>query len=351
MVATGCRTTIVATVLLRDPVRGHLCVSEIKQQKFRLLADLKDDTVMVSLLNMRVTHLGHPTLQADEHSAMLEHKVRTPDDYQKLAETCTGLGGIGIGAKYAGWQVTVQNELQRKFHQHLSQFGESTVVPGSICLLSTIRNMHEQDEGAACMAWGYACQPFSLRGDQRQGQDVRSETLSFGLFAAYILRKDVLVLECVVSAASSGFVRACLHYHQELTRSTKSEIFLELADTWVSKRKRYWTVVVKDYMGKVLLHPMPKVHPAPNINSLLPGFLQLQGTELAQLKLSEAEHAAFTNFGKGIVAQLVNPNKVADTALHSWGNQIHQCACECRGGFLTHQTTKTRTVWSVGSAR
>lgn len=332
-VRSGSRTTVVATILMRDDEHGHLCQTELKQQKFKYKGTIDKDTIAITLLNARVTHLGHPVLEIDEHSETLQHKMRTARDFLKVAETCSGIGGLGTGAAYAGWEVTVQNDIQKRFTDHQKQYTNHQVVNGSICDLRTVAAMHHADSQSACMAWGYACQPFSSLGDRNGGNDQRAATLTFGLYASFLLRKEVLVLECVANAASNAFVQQAMHYHTSQTRSTKSEIILELNDIWVSKRRRYWTVVVKDHMGKVTLRPLPKLMQTPNINALFPGFLQLSGSELAQLSLTKAEWEAFLNYGRGLEAQMVNPQCPAETALQSWGNQVHACACECRQGF------------------
>lgn len=74
----------------------------------------------------------------------------------------------------------------------------------------------------------------------------------------------------------------------------------------VSKRRKYWTVVVQDMACFY----------SPSINSLFPAFMKLSGTSLAQLKLTDEEMDVFTNIGKGLAAQFVNPGVQADTALH-----------------------------------
>eukprot|EP00438_Fugacium_kawagutii_P016458 Skav207248 [mRNA] locus=scaffold523:674131:678772:- [translate_table: standard] len=330
-IPTGCRTTVVATILVRDPVNGHICQSEVYGQKFRYVAPLEDDTTSVTLLNFPVTHIRRPTLTLDEHAVVLQHKCRQVEDYQMLAETCTGLGGIGVGAEYAGWEVRVMNELQDKFVQHMKQYESSKVVGGSICHLNTVAQMHAMDPNSACMSWGFSCQPFSALGDGKQGQDERSATLPMGLYAAFLLRKEVLVLECVPQAASSAFVQRCIKHHMDIAKFTKTEAILELSDLWPAKRRRWWVVLLKEFLGKVFIDRLPKIDPMPNINSVLPDFLQVDDSELSQLQLSQHERDLFTHVGRGLAQQMVNPVHPMETALHSWGNQVTQCACGCRG--------------------
>eukprot|EP00438_Fugacium_kawagutii_P026364 Skav206085 [mRNA] locus=scaffold2150:89444:94665:+ [translate_table: standard] len=332
-VRAGQRTNIVARVLIRDDEHGHVCQSELYQQKFRFRGVLAEDTTDITLLNATVTHFRHPVLEVDAHGALLQHKARCARDFLKLAETCAGLGGLGVGASFAGWETMVQNDVQQSFTDHQSQYGTIPNVCGNICCLSTIQKMHEADREAAAMGWGYACQPFSRLGDGRQGMDERSLTLPFGLLAAYLLKKDLVVLECVPQAATSQFVQRCLQYHLDMIRGFKSEVILELSDVWVSRRRRYWTVITRDFMGKVSLQQFPKLPNPPTLGCVLPDFQVLPRQQFEELQLTDAELQAFTNYGKGIASQLVDLTAQGSTALHSWGNQVHQCACGCRPGL------------------
>lgn len=337
LVGLAGRTNIVASVVVKDHAGGHLCRSKLQQQFFRLRATLKEETVEVSVLNAKVMHYRHPILELDDHSCVLEFPPRRIQDYTKVAETCSGLGGISTGAKYAGFTTMVQNELQESFCEHQKKHSKIPIVRGDMCRLQTLVDMHAEDPTAACLTWGFSCQPFSKGGDQHQGMDQRSATLPFGLFMAHFLRKEILVMECVAEAASSAFVQRCLEYHMTITKTTKSEIILDLSQLWPSKRRRWWTVISAPFMGKVQLAPLPKVNPTPIWSSLMAGFIELTEEEWAQLKLTPAEYEAFSSYGKGIVDNLVKQSATLDTALHAWGNQIHSCACGCRPGFSSER--------------
>lgn len=340
MALTGGRTSIVAQVVVRDPENGHFCKSMLLKQWFRLKCDLSPDTVEVSVLNAQVTHFRRPTLLIDERSYVMQHKQRCTHDYMRLTETCAGIGGLGQGAQYAGWKTCVQNEIQESFASHQQQYGDAPVVQGDICHMSTLIRMFEADDASAIMAWGFSCQPFSRLGDNRQGSDSRSHTLPFGLYASYVLRKEILVLECVAEASASAFVQQCLDYHMKLTRSERSETFLELSDVWPSCRRRWWTVIARSEFGKIMLSPLPKLVNTPTWLSLLPDYLDIPDHELQQVMLTQQEYEAFQNYGKGAASQVIDKSKPLGTALHAWGNQVHACACGCRSGLSMERLRK-----------
>ena len=163
-----------------------------------------------------------------------------------LVELCTGVGALGVGAKAAGWTVEAHNEIQEAFCNHLKECGVKTVVEGDLCKLQTVVQIHQTAPKAGAMAWGFSCQPFSKLGDQQHGGDPRSQTLPYGLYAAYLLQKDLNIIECVPQAATSPFVQQCLAYHIAMTRAEKSETLLELGQLWPSARRRWWCVLMHE---------------------------------------------------------------------------------------------------------
>lgn len=331
----GSRTSLVAHVVMVDfdGPGGHLCKSLLYSQFFRLKYDITADTKKVTILNGLVHHYRSPILQIDNEAAVLSHPERHASDILKLVETCGGLGALGQGASYAGWSTVVLNELQQTFCDHMKKHQTVPIVQGNIKDKRTIMDIHNVDPTAGSMAWGFSCQPFSQLGDKRQGMDERSMTLPFGLVAAFLLQKEVVVLECVPNASTSVFVQLCISQFIMHTQFEKSEILLELGDLWPSKSRRWWSVLSKGYFGKVQLQELPKLTESPTIGNILPHFLRVNDQEKEQLSLTQHELQKFAQFGKGLQHQTIQMHAQLGTALHSWGNQLQECACKCRKGF------------------
>ena len=137
----GGRATIVAGVHMTDleGQAGAVCRSLIYGQTFHLKAQLDETTVAATILNGKVSYHKGPVIIVDDRSEILQHRMRDSGPLMELIEVCSGLGGIGMGAKAAGWKVVAQNELMSRR------------------------------------------QPFSRAGDKRQGMDERSATLPFGV--------------------------------------------------------------------------------------------------------------------------------------------------------------------------
>ena len=330
----GKRTTLVAKVIIWSPQgKGHLCKSLIYNQFFRYNGAVPNGYEKVSFVNALVHHGLGPTLVVDDASAVLSHPPREANDFFDMVELCTGLGALGCGASYAGWKTSAQNELQPAFCQHLQQYGNTVVIEGDLCKLSTLVKIHEAAPRAAAIAWGFSCQPFSKLGDQLHGNDARAQTLPYGLFASYLLQKELIVLECVTGAATSGFVQKCLEYHISMTKYERSETMMDLGDLWPAARKRWWCVLMHGSFGKITFRQFPEISPKPTIHNLLPGWLKLTEKHVAELRLSEQEHAMFNSCKPGLVQQIVDSHSQLSTALHSWGNQCQPCKCGCRPAF------------------
>ena len=334
-IKSGCRTTMVATVVVWSPhgERGHLCRGLQFKQFFRLKAAIPKGCEKFTVFNAVVTHSQGPNLTIDSSSAIIGHEPREADDYFRLVEMCTGIGALGTGAKAAGWKIEAQNEIQQSFCEHLRQCGSTTVVEGDLCKLSTVIRIHEMAPKAGAMSWGFSCQPFSKLGDQQHGSDPRAQTLPYGLYASYLLQKDLLVLECVPQAASSQFVQQCLAYHIEMTRAEKSETLLELSQMWPAARRRWWCVLMHESFPKITFREFPSLPQKPTIQQLIPDWVPLTPEELQQLTLTNTERQAFMSHKPGLTKQLVHQQDVLPTALHSWGNQCQPCKCGCRPAF------------------
>ena len=329
----GQRLSLVATVEVRDSSsgNGHLCRGILTGQRFRLIAEVPLGVHKVTVLGGQVTHLRGPMVKVDGLARILHHREKELGNIFQLIETCSGLGALGMGAQQAGWTTMVHNELMKSFSDHLQKFGQIPTIHGDICKLSTIAAIHDKAPTAASMAFGFSCQPFSRLGDKREGLDQRSQSLPFGLSAAFLLQLDLVVTECVPEASQSPFVLKCMQQYMQMTNSDRSETLLELADVWPSRRGRWWSVLLKSFMGKVRIPPFPKLSATPTIASLIPGLLPMTDQEIQELTLTSEERMMFERYGKGLGGHMINMTEPLATALHSWANQCVDCACGCRG--------------------
>eukprot|EP00435_Cladocopium_sp_Y103_P051551 s1144_g16.t1 len=336
--ADGHRVSLVATVEVRDHSsgQGHLCRGLLTGQRFRLRANVPTGVHKVTILGGQVNHVRGPIVSIDGDARVLCHQQKDLSCLFQMIETCAGMGGLGKGATYAGWKTCVFNDMNPKFCKHMENLGEQVVL-GDISLLSTVFRLHEAAPTAGSISFGYSCQPFSRAGDGKEGHDQRAQSLPFGLYCAYLLQLDLVVTECVPEASVSPFVLRCLNHYMQMTNSDRSEAVLDLAQIWPAHRRRWWTVLMKSYMGKVYIPPFPKLPMEPTIACLMPRLMTMTQLELQDLILSVDERKKFEQFGKGLGAHMINFMQILATALHSWGNQCVDCACGCRGPLSLHR--------------
>jgi len=335
----GRRVSLVATVEVRDKASGwgHMCRGILTGQRFRLQADVPPGVFKITILGARLTHLRGPVLKADDGAAILHHRQKDLSHLFQLIETCSGFGALGDGAKHAGWKTVVHNDCMNSFCNHLQSHSKVPVVLGDIGKLETVAKIHEAAPYAASIAFGFSCQPFSRAGDRKEGQDDRAKSLPFGLYAAYLLQLDLVVTECVPEASTSPYVLKCLQQYMQMTNSDRSETLMELAHVWPSRRRRWWSILLKSYMGKVSIPPFPRLKIVPSIACLFPCLMSMTSAELQELTLSTEERMMFEKYGKGLGGHMVNFAEPLPTALHSWGNQCLACACGCRGPLSVHR--------------
>ena len=327
------RATLVAHLVIWDSSGEHLCRGNLKNQFFRLKADIEKGHSLITIIHAKVEHIRGPVLIVDDQSKVLIHEQCTTESLMKICETCGGLGALGLGTSYAGYQVTSLNEIQQAFCDQVAQEGKCSVVQGDICKLPTVIRLHETSQGASTYAFGFNCQPFSSLGDNKQGNDDRSATLTYGLYSAYLLQMKIVILECVTNAAQSQFVKQGIQHYINHTDAHRSDVILELSDVWPSFRKRWWCVLSHAAIGKITLQGLPKLDHKPTISDVMPRFMDFTGEKLAQLRLTDYERELFQSLGKGTQQNLVDKNGTLATALHSWGNQCIKCRCGCGREF------------------
>eukprot|EP00438_Fugacium_kawagutii_P015205 Skav221104 [mRNA] locus=scaffold693:298165:302673:- [translate_table: standard] len=255
----------------------------------------------------------------------------------RMKELCAGIGGLSTGARFAGVKTTAIVEKQPKFCNLHPKGGPVAVIEGDISRLSTISRLFRAAPEVDSLGLGFSCQPFSKGGDRRGGYDTRAYTLAWGLFCAFILKAPVIVLECVSEAPDHQYVRQCIHAFQQCTGFHATERVLDISSFWPSSRKRWWCILTHLAVGKVNLSPMPRLPQQPIVSDIFPEFAELDEEELANLTLQPYEREALQKLGTDLSRCEAPLHGVMPTALHSWGNQLGPCACECRPFALSTQ--------------
>ncbi len=343
----GSRTSIKATVLMQYP-GGALCRSMVHHKEFRVVGDIPEHHGILTLLNV-VFHRDHrgSVLTADSDSWILAIRPITSQTMMELTETCTGLGALGLGSEYAGWKVIACNELQPKMSEVLRKYMSGTVVEGSIEHLHVIAELHKASGGSTSWAFGFSCQPFSRAGDRRGGQDIRSMTLPWGLWASYMLNCPLVVLECVADAPKYPFVKLALQQFEEVTHHVKSEVVLELNALMPARRERWWCVYSAAWIGRITLPELPSLTAHPTVSDMFEQLPIPPKQIIDNMTLKDHEVRCLSQINVPIENSLGNIHAPLPTALHSWSNQFHGCPCECRNVGLSTTRLSNKGFFGV----
>ena len=268
-VAIGSFVDVVGVILIHG--RLSVCKSLPSGRVFRFEGHLLPGFERLSLMKVKVqhSHLGL-VLKQEACTRVLQLPELLEGDLFTLLEPCSGVGALGVGASYAGWKTVVVNDRNPTIMTLAGDYTEAQQVVGDISEDETIFKLWQLHPRRSAMAFGFACQPFSRLGDKKEGGDDRSKSLTGGLRAAWLLHCPIVVLECVVDAASSSFVRKEIHRFTTATGFNESDQILDLASFWPCRRKRWWMVLTMGVMGKITLPEMPALDQPPMLGDLMP---------------------------------------------------------------------------------
>ena len=127
---------------------------------------------------------------------------------------------------------------------------------------------------------GFSCQPYSSGGSQRGVSDQRSGTLHSTPRAGFMMRNPAIILECVQEASNNSMVCRHLESFRDQCGFHLSEVMLRLEDAWISKRARWWAILMAPFVGCVQVGT-PGHLDSPNLQGdLLPRPLTLSSASL-----------------------------------------------------------------------
>ena len=278
---------------------------------------------------------------------ILGHRILDKDALMSVVETCSGLGVLSFGLVKAGFRIVAANDASgpligayRDLHPEVS------AVEGDIWCNKTLSDLHAVAPAAAVLSAGFSCQPFSAGGRQLGGLDSRSSTLPGVLRAALLLRKPLVILECVASARSNRYVRTQIESFCTQCGYALAEQILKLEEIWVSKRERWWAVLSVASMGSLKLVDFPSCPHPKCVYDILPRPFDMPESDLQQIIASYDEHRVLLKYCDP-KAMILSAGSKCPTALHSWGSQVLPCPCGCRPSGFSDSTLSSRGIYGV----
>ena len=336
---SGQRMHLVGRLLCWDPTHdAHLFEAKHSGANFLASGLLDGSGSLYSLMNVEFRkQFPIPLVGIDNDSVTFKHEAPSWDRLHQVVELCAGFGGISQGLATSGFQTAVAVDFNKKFLDLFAlQDGPERIV-GDVCDLTTLVRVWDVAKGAATLAAGFACQPFSRLGDQKAGDDDRSKCLQGILASAFYLQVHAVVLECVQPASTNSYVVGEIARFLEASGFSCTQCDLSLVDIWPCRRNRAWWLITSPLLGKIPLIPWPQMNQVTKVKQLVPCVQPWDVNDENVLKLSPIEMAAFGTHDETYMKYLLNFESCAPCALHSWGSQVVGCECGCRVSGLSHQ--------------
>eukprot|EP00438_Fugacium_kawagutii_P032582 Skav236448 [mRNA] locus=scaffold1758:10664:15883:+ [translate_table: standard] len=340
---------MVVLPLVLDPGhRKHLVVDGISKQYFHVEGVLHQGHAAYTLLNVKVGESAAiRQVVVDQQSSILTHDTCEWADLHSVIELCCGAGYMGVGAKVAGLCPILGCDQNPKFTEQYEKTHGTKTVTGNVCSVETISKIWSLVPSHTGVLAGVSCQPFSLLGDMRGGEDNRSTSLTGVLEAIHWLQAPYAILECVKPAGDDPFFAGEIDTFCRLTKYVCHQFNLDLQEVWPSKRSRWWGILV----SPALTLPRPQAFPThcglQKISQIITGPTPIPDDELQQLVLLQVERDAFGITDGSHSKHFVNEQGCLPTALHAWGNQVIGCPCNCRQSGLSPTRLREKGLHGV----
>ena len=268
--------------------------------------------------------------------------------FECLKETCSGIGGISIGAAFAGGHTVLFSERSDIACTTL-RLNKGFVVEGDISSPEIRARIARHQAGSGCiLVAGFPCQPYSRQGTGGGLEDERGRTLLHVLQLARQSQVAGLILECVSEVQQYS---ATMQLMQDFARRTGfhvAEVVLELGDQWAARRKRWWGVFTPVCLPPLQLLPWPVLSPQVVVGDVIAEWPQWPVEQETELAWSATEQAMYEDERYGKEPRRFDMRQQSPTVLHSWGSALQPCPCKCRSKGFSLQTLELRGLRGLG---
>ena len=333
---------LVAEVVVQHP--GYVALrSLVHGQSF--LSDMKISTGYnkVTLFRaVKTTVNGKCWLMENSQASILGHRPHSISQMHQIIESCAGMAVVDTGYQACGGTMVTANDVNIRFCQWLHNQGKN-VIAGDITLGSTVQRISKCPRG--CVSAGVACQPWSLLGDQKGGQDPRAQSLPGVLTASHLLQVPAIFLECTTGAEKAVWFQDILSKFSSATGFVVHQKVLHLHELWPAKRSRWWAVLSHPCLGCQGIPDFPNIAFRPSLMHLFSKLPPLTEDQESELSLDRYELRQFACAAGGLSKSVVNFCLPLPTATHSWGSQVKNCQCGCRSAGFSEDRLKEKGLY------
>ena len=279
---------------------------------------------------------GIPCLEPGAEARTKRHVQACSASYRTLVELCAGMGGISLGAQAACIHTCLFVDKSKLSVEVLQANKGATVLQGDILHKSTRQQVHLLSPAfPVLISAGFPCQPFSRQGNGQALADSRSDVLKGVLRTAWLTQCAGLILECVSEVMQHPAVSKSIEELACKLGMRAQCTVLDLKDQWISRRKRWWSVVLPRGHSNLQLLPWPISDHPKSVGEVIQSWPIWDEQEELELKLTPDEDARFKDPRYGADNRRLDMAQPAPTALHSYGCALAACPCGCRSAGLS----------------
>ena len=280
-----------------------------------------------------------------EQGRLFKHSPFQAEALLTVKEACCGVGALGRGLAFLGYDVVAQNDVQKVTLQEAARLSGATPVLGDISQVRTVMGLWDAKPGDCTLAAGVACQPYSRLGDRRSYLDERAGTLPGTLKAGYFMQSSCAILECVPQVLEDSWVQQVLREYAQVMGHVCTQTVLSLHQVWAARRERWWCVVASREVAPAMLASWKPHGPWHPVSDVMDCF-NVSTEEEAALTLSAYEQETFAEL-KPLASYCIQMGQPLPTALHSWGSPLTACPCGCRSAPFRMERLQKFGICSV----
>lgn len=305
-------------------------VFDVAQQQECLLSSFDWKGGRKSFYHLMTVDLDPLILACNEFTVVLETPCRNlPPKHIVELGACTG--AMSVGPQFLGASTLASLDSNRLACDHLSCNAHGAVHHADLLDPKAIRNLHA-DVGPVphVSMFGFPCQPYSSQGLRLYQADPRSMVFWAGLRAIFLMQAQACILECVTGASSDPNIQQGLASLAQIMGWRVQEVTLKLEDQWPMHRCRWWCLLCPMDWPLVELRPWPVSLEFSRILDVLPRWGVWPCHQEDELLLTQQEFHYYSNPQYGKDCRFLSAGGKASTVLHSYGNALGPCPCQCR---------------------
>lgn len=256
-----------------------------------------------------------------------------------LVELGACTGAMSVGPQFTGARPRASLDVNRLACDHLASNNHGCVHHADLLDTKATRDLHASVGSLPHVTlFGFPCQPYSTQGLQLHQADPRSLVFWAGLRAIFLMQARACILECVTGVASDPNVHAGLSSIASVCGWRIHEVVLKLEDQWPMHRSRWWCLLCPLDWPAVDLKSWPVSLEFSRILDVLPRWGVWPCHQEDELLLSCLEFQYYSDPKYGKDPRFLSSSGKAATVLHSYGNALGPCPCQCRGTRFTENS-------------